>query len=265
MIMKTRSISSQISSLFLKHRLFLATFIGTLIAVGIFSQVLNSINKYNVPIVAQNRGPSKAPRVLTQVTKFQQRVPSRVKKIRIDTQNQNVVLIGINDGGNEVTLSDLDLKRVKDILAEEEIVLTSDGTEIVFSSRGVAAISEFPLIIDLETKNVSMIIPDNEKVIYFLPDKILEQLLGSGTMTTFQKDEEKDASLKARLGTTKGHFLMALRQGEPVYITDALKQFNMFGIYPVTFPLTVTVSAYSGRIMNINRSLIAAIVDVISP
>lgn len=140
---------------------------------------------------------------------------------------------------------------------EDEVEEEDEGLEIetenerhTVRSRGVAARTNFPLSIDIATNELIVATKDGPKVVAILPDKAVSNLLDTGIVDTVGGTEELE---------------LQIQDGEPVYKIVGTKKYRFLAFIPVTQSVTTVVSAENGEVVAIQQSVLANIVDFLSP
>lgn len=188
-------------------------------------------------------------------------------KLKYKIENGQVVLKAENEQGEEVELADNQLDELENAVGEElndddiKVAPTTDN-KLVVRKNNIAAVTDFPLSIDVETKQLIVTTPAGQKIVTILPDQAVQNLLATGIVTTVEKQSE---SIQDPVGTFDGVVKLEIRNDKVVYKVNGTKTHKMFGFIPVTTPVTAFVSADSGTPVAKQQSILTNIVDFLSP
>lgn len=187
-------------------------------------------------------------------------------KLKYVIENGKTMLKAENESGEEIKLSDNDLNEIEDSLSKE---LEDEGVEIstasgktTFAKNSVAASTNFPLSIDIATRQLTITTPQGQKIVTVLPDEAVKNVLSTGIVNVI--DSSSDASISADLGSLDGVVKLTVRNNEPVYEIRGTKKQKLFGFIPVITPKLVFVSAKTGTPISQEQSLLSEIIDRLS-
>lgn len=146
--------------------------------------------------------------------------------------------------------------------------------------KDVRNISNFPLRIDPATGQLIMTKGGVDRVLTVLPAKAVLNMLLAHLKTGVGPKFFGEATLSATLagipsasqsasasGVVVNEDQIALQQinGQPVYRIPAQKLLKVFGFIPITTDFTSFVSAETGQVIREDESLLARILDFLSP
>lgn len=173
---------------------------------------------------------------------------------KITIENEAGEEIGENDFGNEDELE----------IGEQAQLRVRSRNGVVFLTNGdIDTRSDFPLTVDTESNELSVTTPAGTRVLTVLPQQAVDNMLAQNvidrvlsTITTASTnsvtpDEEEEAELE-------------VEDNELVYVIEGESQEKLFGLFGVSVPKTVKVSAESGELVGIDQSLLSRILDLIS-
>ena len=180
-------------------------------------------------------------------------------KIKYELQDGQVVTKTEDEEGEEVELENEELEDLEDEIEnemeDEGIKIATEGSgRLTFDDSRISASTNFPLSIDVGTKQLVVNTPAGQKIVTVLPDEAVENLLMSGIISKLNK------SIK-----TKANLEFKMRNNEPVYEIDGLKTYRLFALIPVSRPLTVVVSTETGEVITTEKSFLTDAVDFLSP
>lgn len=218
-------------------------------------------------------------------TKLERRGNELLIKTKIESEEDEATEGGSEDEEDEAT----------ELADEDE---DDDEGELVQELR---AISKFPLRIDLATNQLIMTKNGIERVLTVLPAQAVQNMLRAhlkkGLGPKFFRDldaspsatpdgtpsataspsaepsgtpsaspsEEPIASESADLTVLEDRITLEEIEGQSVYKIPAKKHLRLFGLIPITTNLTGFVSADTGVLIREQQSLLARILDLLSP
>ncbi len=190
-------------------------------------------------------------------------------KLKYKVENGQVVLKAENEEGEEVEIQDDELEELKNAVEDGledddmKLVPTTDN-KLAVANNQIAAVTDFPLSINVETKELIVTTPSGQKVVTVLPDEAVQNLLATGIINKLET-LPADINTQNQLGTLAGIVKLEIRNNEVVYKVNGVKIHRMLGIIPVNTQTTAFVSADSGDVVAQQRSLLANVVDFLSP
>ena len=132
------------------------------------------------------------------------------------------------------------------------------------TSNQVAALTNFPLSINIETKELIVTTPAGQKIVTVLPDEAVANLLVTGIINRVET-ASSDATTQGQLGALTGVVKLEIRNNEVVYKVKGTKTHRMFGFVPIDTQTTAFVSVNGGMVVAQQRSVLANVVDFLSP
>lgn len=181
-------------------------------------------------------------------------------KLKYVLENGVLKVKAENENGDDAGLDDQDVaeleEELENELAEEGIELASDPAKPAFASNGVAAESDFPLTVDVETKQLVIEAPDGTKNLTVLPDQAVQNLLILGIVNSVKPAANQNLTNEVKL---------TVRDGEAVYEIPGSKEYKILGLLPWTASVTGIVSAQSGLPLATRQTLLTNILDLLSP
>ena len=190
-------------------------------------------------------------------------------KLKYSIVNGQVVLNIENEDGEEVEIEDNELEEleneVEDELEDDNIRLVpTTGNQLALTQNGIAALTNFPLSINVETKELIITTTEGQKVVAVLPDEAVQNLLATGIINSIETPLSEIAT-QNQLGALTGVVEIETRDSETVYKIKGKKTHHMLGIIPVTTPITAFVSTDTGLTVAKQQSVLTSVIDFLSP
>lgn len=190
-------------------------------------------------------------------------------KLKYKIENGQLVLKVEDESGEEVEIEDDELEELEDVveneLADDDIQLTStNNNQLALTKNQVAALTNFPLSINVETKELIVTTPAGQRIVMVLPDEAVTNLLATGIINRVET-APADATTQGQLGALTGVVRLEIRNNEVVYKVNGVKIQNLLGFIPVTTPVTAFVSAETGTTLAKQQSILTSVIDLLSP
>lgn len=188
-------------------------------------------------------------------------------KLKYKFENGQLKLKAENEQGKEVEVDDEKLDEMGDE-AEEELekkgirIATGSGKPVL-AKNNVAALTDFPLSVDVATNQLIVTTPAGQKVVTILPDQAIQNLLDTNIIN--KVDSSTDSSLTDELGQLSGVVKLETKNDKVVYKVKGTKSHRLLGFIPVDASTTVFVSAETGETVETEQPLITNIIDLLSP
>lgn len=191
-------------------------------------------------------------------------VENKSLKIKYQVVNGEVVKVVENEKGERVELKDEDLGKLDDVaedtLNDDDVKLVpTTENQLAVTQNEVAAVTKFPLSVDVSTNSLVVTTPAGQKIVTVLPEQAIKNLLATGILN---KVETSSADAEA-LGVSSSVVNLEMRNKDAVYKIRGTKNHKLFGIIPVTTPVTAFVSVENGN-TNTQQSVLATVVDILS-
>ena len=188
-------------------------------------------------------------------------------KLKYVFKNGEIRLRAENEQGEEIELEEDELDEIEN---ETEVELEEDGIKIatisekpILTKDNIATLTDFPLTIDLGTNQLIVTTPIGEKVITVLPDQAVTNLLATNVIS--KVEQVSDQNIIQELGNLNGIVTLEMRGQEVVYKIKGSKTFKLLGFIPVDTAATTFVSIETGDLIAQEQSLLANIIDLLSP
>jgi hypothetical protein len=190
-------------------------------------------------------------------------------KLKYRVENGKVVLKAEDENGDEVEMEDSELKELEDSVDDEtgddDLKLSSTTDDKLSVTRNqIKAITDFPLSIDVESRELVVTTPDGQKIVTVLPDQAVENLLATGIISKLETPPT-GTDAETQLDTLTGEVKIETRGNEIVYKVNGIKTHRLLGFIPVNTQTTAFVSADTGTVVAQERSLLTSFVDFLSP
>ena len=189
-------------------------------------------------------------------------------KLKYKVENGQVVRKAEDEAGEEIEMDEDELdeleEAVENELKDDDLLLEStDDNKLSVTKNQVTAITDFPLSIDVATKQLIVTTPQGQKSVAILPDQAVQNLLASGIVNAIVPQNAGTAT-QDQLGAFDGTVKLETRNNEMIYKIDGKKTHRLLGFIPITTPVTAIVSADTGATVARQQSLLASIVDFLS-
>lgn len=174
--------------------------------------------------------------------------------LKYQIKGGQLALVSQDSQGSQVAIEEVDLRRTETAVLNRlekrgiALSLTSDN-KLAVRNNEVTAVTDLPIMVDVETKTLMISTPSGPKPVTVLPDKALENILDLGVIASVNTQE-----------IPKIEYL----GGELAYRFGGIKKYKMFGFYEVTVPTSIVVSAETGEVVSSDQPLVTKIVRLIS-
>ncbi|MEK7573617.1 MAG: hypothetical protein AAB531_04295 [Patescibacteria group bacterium] len=190
-------------------------------------------------------------------------------KLKYRIENGQLVLKVENEDGDEVEIEEDELEElerdVEDELEDDDVrLLPTTDNQLALAQNQTAAFTEFPLSINVETKELIITTPAGQKIVTVLPDEAVQNLLATGIISKIDIPSS-DITTQDQFGALTGVVKIELRNNEVVYKVKGTKTHRMLGIIPVSSPVTAFVSTDTGVTVAKQQSILANVIDFLSP
>lgn len=164
-------------------------------------------------------------------------------KIRLEERDGEVRVKAESDG-EEFELEQEALEEVRERLEQTDLQLTaSAGGTFRIERRGLPVRTNFPVLVDLATNQLSVETPTGEKIVAVLPDRAALALFNAG-LTETEPDEF------SALNPANEMELTQLETGELAYETITRDERRLLGVVPVRITTRVHLSAEDGQVLS---------------
>src|SRR3989344_1388150 len=181
-------------------------------------------------------------------------------KVKYVLENGTFKLKAENESGKEVELEDDELDEVESELEDDGIKIASATGRPVLFRHNLGAQTDFPLSIDIGTNQLIVTTPAGQRVVTVLPDQAVQNLLAANIINSVDSTDTT-----GELETLDSVVKLEMRNGEVVYRVKGVKKRRLLGLFNVDNSTTVFVSSESGLPVAQEQSLLANIVDSLSP
>lgn len=186
-------------------------------------------------------------------------------KTRLEYRDDRVIIKAEYEDGTEVELADDTIFKITERLDQDNIkIATGGGETMVLQRNKAAAITEFPLSVDLATNTLTITTPAGEKTVTVLPDQAVLNLLAANVITKMGSQPVLDTATSGNLTTVEQVVTLGEENGVPVYEIAGVSEQRLLWFIPVEIEKNVTVSAETGEVLDTDTSFIDRIVDFLS-
>lgn len=183
-------------------------------------------------------------------------------KVRLERRADRVVIKAEREDGTEVELEDDTLFKIDDRLAKSGIkVETAGENEFIVQRGGTAAITDFPVSIDLATNSLIITTPAGQKIVTVLPDAAVQNLITANIVDRLGASVLPNTTTPLNVDQLVS---LGEQNGVPVYEINGVDEQKLLGIIPVTIQKDVVVSAETGEVVKTQTSFVDGIIDLIS-
>lgn len=188
-------------------------------------------------------------------------------KLKYSVENGETKVEAENEASGEAKLSETEVKDAEDELEneleKEGVKIATGGGHLAIAKNKYAATTNFPLSVDVNTKQLIVTTPAGQKAVTVLPDQAIQNLLATGVISKIES-QASDVILNKDLGNLDGVAKLEERDNEMVYKVEGMKNHKLLGIIPISVPTTAYVSAQSGNVIAQDQSLLANLLDLLS-
>ena len=123
------------------------------------------------------------------------------------------------------------------------VEIRKEGTKFRLREREMEAVTHFPLRIDAETNQMSVVTPKGEVVVKTLPAKAIDNMLNSGIADKIREVELIENEVKET------------EEAEPlIYKIKATRKKRLFGLIPINIPVETSIGVSSGEVISTSQS-----------
>lgn len=184
-------------------------------------------------------------------------------KVRYEIKDGRVTIKAETEGGEDVP--EQELFKIEERMDKTGIKVATAGGQIFVQKNNVGALANFPLQIDLNTNQLIASTSAGAKVLTVLPDQAIQNMLAANVINKLAEFEAAGQARLGNIGSVSDIVALGERNGVPVYEIQGLKKQKLLGLIPVTTSKKVFVSAETGEQIAQEQSLLANIVDFLSP
>lgn len=205
-------------------------------------------------------------------------------KIEYKLENGKVVSKIKNENNEEVDLDEDEkedlFEEIESELEDDNVKIATDSTQLGIIQNGRRVRTNFPLSVNPQTGELTVSTPSGEKIVTVLPDVAIQNMIRAGfpIITTPSPSPEPSGSPEATPSATPEGTPTAspqtametadieLTQVNNVlsYIIDAAKEERLLGVLPVRIKVKGVVSATSGQLLELRRSFLSRLMDLLS-
>lgn len=189
-------------------------------------------------------------------------------KVKYQVLNDKVVLKIVDETGEEKTVEGKDVEvlkeAVKEHFSDKELDLKpTKNNKVAIKQKKVAAVTEFPVSVNVETKELIVTTPAGQKIVTVLPEQAIDTLLATGKVSTVDTSPD-DSETKEQLDVKSGVIKLEVKDDNIVYKITGKKHKKIFGVLPISTPITTFVSVETGKTVATEQSLITNLINLIS-
>ena len=192
-------------------------------------------------------------------------------KVRLERVGNRFRIKVTNKLGEETDLGEDQVIIIDERADRNQIRLrTFDTTIAQLQNRAIIerlntqALTDLPLSIDLATNELTVTTPAGERTITILPDQAVQNMLAANVIDRIGGQELVNLVRQGGIETLAHVILLSEQNGVPIYAIAGAKDHRLLGFIPVTTDVTVTVSAETGEVLDIEQSFLDTIIDIFS-
>ena len=166
-------------------------------------------------------------------------------QLQIQAEQQN---------GVKTALSSETLNQINNGLKGNDLEVATTAGGFLLKNGQVQAETHFPLSVNLSTNSLTVTTPAGAKTVTVLPAAAVQNLM------------TKNIINRLAVGTTGQSVPLQLvdQNGQTVFVIDGMSEKKLFGLFPISLPKTVTVSAENGQVVGSSISPLARILELLS-
>lgn len=186
-------------------------------------------------------------------------------KVRLEQKDGKLVLK--NEDGNE--LKDVGLNGEDGVLVDSRSgkdgfkIATGSGDQLVVVKNKVAAVSNFPLELDLNSHSLMISTPSGNKLVAVLPDEAVKRLKSEQRIDEVDSESVPVAG-GVRSEASDGIVRLVDQNGKTGYEVVGVKRKKLLGLFDVSVEKMVTVSADDGSVLSESKDFVNSVKDMLS-
>lgn len=184
-------------------------------------------------------------------------------KVRYEIKDGRVIVKAETEEGEDVP--EQELFKIEDRLDKSGIKVATEGGKLFVTRNSVGALANFPLQVDLNTNQLIASTSAGQKVLTTLPDQAVANMLAANIISKVNTQELVNQAKLGSLTSVSDIIALSERSGQVVYEINGLREQKLLGFIPITVSTKVFVSAETGQMVAQEQSLVASIVDLLSP
>lgn len=150
-------------------------------------------------------------------------------KVESDLEEKELDVTGYSDG----------LVEIEERAQSRQVRIGLDQDKFSIEQEGVVALTEFPLMIDSESAELSVVTISGTKYLSVLPLQAVESTLRSQVINRFSRGQ--------RIPLVEGE------HGELTYVIQGHRSINIFNLFNHKVPVSTYVSASTGEILSVDQ------------
>lgn len=184
-------------------------------------------------------------------------------KVRYEIRDDRVVVKA--ETGEGATLPEQELFKIKERLDKTGIKVATEGGKLLLVRGSVGALSNFPVQIDLNNNQLIASTSAGARVLTVLPDVAVQNLIAANVISKLGAPFIREAVQSGQVTSVKDVVTLGEKNGVPVYEVLGLREQKLLGFIPITTQVRAVVSAETGQLVSTEQSLLAQLVDLLSP
>lgn len=189
-------------------------------------------------------------------------------KIKYEVENGRVKTKFENEAGKELDENEIpeaEKAEIENEIEKDHFKVSTASGSLAVATGNIAARVNIPLQVNLVTNELIASTSAGLKVLTVLPNQAVTNMLAANVLTRVNTVSTPTPATPTPTATFNTSIVISDHNGNPVYEIEGVKTHNLFGFIPVTTQRKVVVSAQTGQLESQEESLLARIVDLLSP
>lgn len=176
-------------------------------------------------------------------------------KVRFELRDDRTIIKAEKEDGEEVELEDEAFEEIEDRLAEDDIEIeATESNKFLFRNGTVNTLSDFPISINLATNALFINTPSGQKQVAVLPEQAIQNLLSNNIV-------DRIAIINP---VQEAEVELVEKENQPVLKVEGFSDKKLLGFVPLAFHKLAILSAETGKVIEIEESLIDRILEIAS-
>lgn len=186
-------------------------------------------------------------------------------KTKFENEDGRLILKVEQEDGEESELDDDSLSEIEDRLSDDDIKVATAGANKFLIRKGTsAALSSFPVSVDLATNTLFVITPAGARELTILPPQAVANMLAANVINRFDTEDLMDELNQDDVSSVSALFAISEKGNTTVYVVSGISDQNLLGFIPVGIKKKVEISTETGEIVNENSDVFNKLLDFFS-
>ena len=181
-------------------------------------------------------------------------------KVELQSEDSGVSAKAKHTDGTETSLESNDaIEKLNESLKNEDIEIGTDDPRGLTIKKGeVEAHAELPISVDPTTHALTITTPAGVKTVTVLPDEAVNNLLSHNIIDTVENIASGSSE------TTLQNVTLTSLNNEAVFAVNGTSSKKLLGIFPLHFAKQAFVSAESGKVVQVNETILSKFLETFS-